>query len=68
MLATIRRTPRRTTRGINRLKGSVADLLQPAILRLPDFLALSRCSPTLKTQLTVIKIGFSFIEFAHTLG
>ena len=29
--------PRRTTRGINRLKGSVAALLQPAILRPPTF-------------------------------
>src|SRR5208282_4678289 len=32
-LMTIGRTARRTTRGINRLKGSVGDLPQPAILR-----------------------------------
>jgi hypothetical protein len=37
VLATIGRTPRRTTRGIDRLKGSVAGLLQPAILRPPTF-------------------------------
>ena len=33
----LRRTPRRTTRRFNRLKGSIADLLQPAILRPPTF-------------------------------
>jgi hypothetical protein len=37
VLATIGRRPRRTTGGINCLKGSVADLLQPAILRPPTF-------------------------------
>jgi len=37
VLATIGRTPRRTTRRFNRLKGSIADLLQPAILRPPTF-------------------------------
>jgi len=40
-LATIGRTARRTTRGINRLKGLVADLLQPCDTPTPDFLALS---------------------------
>src|SRR5271165_2593938 len=37
VLATIGRTPRSTTRRINRLKGTVADLLQPAIFRPPTF-------------------------------
>src|SRR5271169_1059813 len=37
VLATMGRTLRRTTRGINHLKGSVADILQPAILRPPTF-------------------------------
>jgi hypothetical protein len=41
VLTTVGRTARRTTRGINRLKGSVADLLQPCDTPTPDFLALS---------------------------
>jgi hypothetical protein len=41
VLATVGHTARRTTRGINRLKGSVADLLQPCDTPTPDFLALS---------------------------
>ena len=43
VLATMGRTPRSTTRRINRLKSTIADLLQPAIFRPPDFLALSPC-------------------------
>src|SRR5271169_4560673 len=35
VLAAIGRRPRRTTRRINRLKGTVADLPQPAIFRPP---------------------------------
>src|SRR5271167_1052 len=37
VLATMGRTPRSTTRRINRLKSAVADLLQPAIFRPPTF-------------------------------
>ena len=40
-LATIGRTPPRATRGINPLKGTVADVSHRAIIRTPDFLALS---------------------------
>src|SRR5271166_3187503 len=44
VLAAIGHTPRRTTRGINRLKGSVADLLQPAIFRPPTFWRSPKCA------------------------
>lgn len=37
VLATMGRTPRSTTRRINRLKSTIADLLQPAIFRPPTF-------------------------------
>src|SRR5271157_2723449 len=37
VLATMGRTPRSTTRRINRLKSTVADLLQPPIFRPPTF-------------------------------
>ena len=42
VLATIGRTPHRTTRGMNHLNGTVADLPQPAIFRPPLFDALLR--------------------------